>query len=293
MAWLAFCVGTLYSVTIENVVLRGLHRCAINQARPGIAIPSSDLANIADSVGGSHIAEQALKRLVQAGRAVRVRRDLVVLPDAAGLIGVEFLQLLDVVAPNPYLITAGAALQHADLTDQHYFTFSALVPTDTAELRFRGSSAKFFSVDASNLWGWEGEGSTSTRGRRVGQSHFATPERALVDAINHPRYGMSLTQVSNALLRAVDNDRRFLRKLHAAVVRYGAGSLAHGARAAARRTGFIVEQLFSASAAEPYHALVGENRAPVLLRPGLSRKGAVNRKWRLVINARIDPEPTT
>jgi predicted transcriptional regulator of viral defense system len=277
-------------VNIEDRVLRDLHRVAINEGRPGIAVPSSDLVEIAAAVGGLDAATQALKRLAQSRRVIRVRRDLVVLPDAAGLLGVEFVRLLDVVSPRPYLITAGAALQHAGLTDQHYFTFPVLVSRETSELRYRGSTARFFVVDPSNLWGWHGAASLKTRRVRHGVSPFASPERAIIDAINHPRYGMSLTQVSNALLRAVEHDRSFLRELHGAVSLYSAGSLAHGARAAARRTGYMVEQLFGAKAARPYRDLVGENRALALLRPGASRRGAVSHEWRLLVNARVEPE---
>lgn len=293
MAFYAYFIGTLNSVNIEDRVLRDLHRVAIDNDRPGITVPSCDLDEVADAAGGRDAAAQALNRLVRAQRVIRVRRDLVVLPDAAGLLGTNFIKLLDVVAPRPYLITAGAALQHAGLTDQHYFTFCVLVSQETSELRFRGSTARFFVVDRSNLWGWQRVANEPTSRRQPASAGFASPERAIVDGINRPHYGMSLTQVSDALLKAVDGDRGFLRRLHAAVTLYSAGSLAHSSRAAARRTGYIVEQLFGAKAARPYRSMLGENRAPALLRPGASRRGSVDREWRLIVNARIEPELDT
>jgi hypothetical protein len=44
-----------------------------------------------------------------------------VLPDATGRIDVGLADLIDVVAPQPYLITGGSALEYHNLTDQHFF----------------------------------------------------------------------------------------------------------------------------------------------------------------------------
>ncbi len=265
-------------MTVEDLVLRELHRAAREAGRPGIAIPSKDLAAAARRTGDRVAAKQALTRLVAAHRVVRVRKDLLVLPDTTGLLNIEVDDLVEAIAPKPYLITAGAALAHFDLTDQHYFGLAVLVPTEVAKLTYRSQTVKFYKTDPANIWG-------SKRG--VGP-RYARPERALVDTVNHPRYGVSLTQCLDALIRAEARDPEFLDRLFTAVSRYGARG--HSSRAAARRLGFIVERLFGLHAAEPYRDLVGPNRAPVLLRPGGSHEGQVDSTWRVVVNAVLEPE---
>jgi len=270
----------MYTMTIEDRVLRELHRAAVDAGRRGISIPSTDLDAVARRTGDRPAAEQALQRLLRAQRVVRVRRDLLVLPDATGLLNIDLVDLIDGVAPKPYLITGGAALEHFDLTDQHFFGLAVLVPTEVTELRFRGQTATFFTIDPTNIWGWKAEA----------RPRYALPERALVDALNHPRYGVSLTHAADALLRAASRDAAFLDRLLAAVRRYSSGSRGHSSRASARRVGFVVERLFGAGAAAPYRDLLGTNRSPVLLRPGGSPSGAVDRTWRVVVNAILEPE---
>jgi len=270
----------MYVVAIEDVVLRELHRAAVDAGRRGIAVPSVDLDAAARRIGDRAAAEQALKRLLKAQRAVRVRRDLVVLPDATGLLNVDMVDLIDAVAPPPYLITGGRALEHFGLTDQHFFGLAVLVPSEGSKLRYRGQTATFFKTDPRNIWGWELES----------RPHFALPERALVDALNHPRYGVSLTQALDALIGAVSRDSGFLDRLLSVVRRYSAGSRGHSSRSSARRVGLVVERLFGSDAAAPYLDLVGTNRSPVLLRPGGSVSGPVDASWRVVINAVLEPE---
>ena len=270
----------MYAMTIEDRVLRELHRAALEAGRRGIGIPSADLDAVARRTGDRAAAEQALKRLVQAQRVVRVRRDVVVLPESTGLLSIDMDDLVDGIAPQPYLITGGGALEHFDLTDQHFFGLAVLVPSEVTKLRFRGQTATFFKTDPTNIWGWEAEA----------RPRYARPERALVDALNHPRYGVSLTQAADALLRAASRESAFLDRLLAAVLRYRSGSRGHSSRSSARRVGFVVERLFGPGAAAPFRDLVGSNRAPTLLRPGGSSSGPVDSTWRLVVNAVLEPE---
>jgi len=268
------------SMTIEDRVLIELHRAAIDAGRRGIAVPSVDVERVAsgglDRVGVS----EAVRRLTRAGRVVRVRRDLLVLPEATGLTRVGLVDLIDAVAPVPYLITGGRALEHFGLTDQHYFGVAVLVPAEVSPLSFRGERATFFVTDSSNIWG-----AATKQG-----PFFARPERAVIDGLNHPRFGVSLNQAADALIRARSADSSFLDRLAKVVRAYGAGSRNHGSRAAARRVGFIVEQLFGSVAAEPFLPLIGTNKAPVLLRPARRRDGRVDAVWRVVVNATVESE---
>lgn len=265
-------------MTIEDVVLADLHRATREAGRPSIAIPSKDLDVAARRAGGRVAAKQALARLVSARRVVRVRRDLLLLPDPTGLLNIECDDLVEAIAPTAHLITAGAALAHLGLTDQHYFGLVVLVPTEIATLTYRSQTVKFYKTDPTNIWG-------STRGATP---RYACPERALLDAVNHPRYGVSLTQSVDALVRAESSDPEFLDRLQSAVHRYGARG--HGSRSAARRFGLIIDRLYGPSAAAPYREMLGPNRAPVLLRPGGSHEGAVDPTWRVLVNAVLEPE---
>jgi predicted transcriptional regulator of viral defense system len=267
-------------VTVEDVVLRELHRAAVQAGRRGIAVPSADLGAISRQTDDRAAAEKALTRLIQAKRVVRVRRDLLVLPDTTGLLGIDMVDLIDAVAPQPYLITAGGALEHFNLTDQLSFGLVVLVPKESTKLHYRGQAATFFKTDPTNIWGWEPQ----TRPR------FALPERAIVDVLNHPRYGVSLTQALNAITRAASQDTAFLDRLLSAVLLYSAGPRGHSSRTSARRVGLIVERLFGADAAAPYRELIGTNRSPVLMRPGGSPFGPVDSTWRVVVNAVLEPE---
>lgn len=268
----------MYMMRVEDLVLRELHRAAVEAGRPGVIVPSVDLDAVACRTGDRPAAEAALKRLAQSQRAVRVRRDLLVLPEPTGLLGVELADLVAAVAGEIHLITGGAALEHHGLTDQHYFNLTVLVPHEVRKLSYRGQTATFFTTDPSNIWG-----------AAPGPPAYALPERALIDVLNHPRYGVSTTQALDALLAAA-RDPGFLDRLHAAVVRYSAGARGHSSRSAARRVGLVVERLFGAEAAVPYRDLVGANRAPTLLRAGGSPSGDVDDRWRVVVNAALEPE---
>lgn len=264
-------------------MLKELHRVALEANRRGVAIPSADLDVVSERTCGRAAAEQAVKRLVHSGRAVRVRRNLLVLPETTGLLGVELVDLVDAIAPRPYLITGGAALQYFDLTDQHYFGVIVLIPREVTKLTWRGQTATFFTTDPTNIWGWD----------PATKPHYALPERALVDVLNHPRYGVSFAQALSALVRAESRDDAFLDRLLTSVRRYGAGPRGHGSRASARRVGFVVQHLFGTDVAAPYRELVGPNPTPVLLRPGGSSSGPIDSTWRVVVNAVVEPESTS
>ncbi len=177
-------------------------------------------------------------------------------------------ELVDAVAPRPYVITAGRAFEHHDLTDQHFFTMAVLTPTRVKALDWRGQKARFWPTAPAGIWGGtDGPGPC-----------YAQPERALLDALNHHRYGVALTMAVDALEVAASRDPAFLDRLHQATVRYDSPT-------AARRVGLIVERLFGPGPATKYLDLLGQSRAAVLLRPGGPGEGPVDKTWRVRLNA--------
>lgn len=256
----------MYMPTIEDQVLIELHRAADLAGRPGIAMPSQDLDTADQHTGSRSRTKDAISRLQQAGRVTSVRRDLLILPDATGRINVGLARLIDVVAPKPYLITGGRALEHHNLTDQHFFSVAVLAPSRVTPIIYRGERAIFFPMEKKDIWG----------GR--GHPHYATPERVIMDALASTRYGVSFSQVLTALSLKGERDPEFFGRLFVSARRFQSN-------AAARRVGLLVDRLFGSDAAAPFRELIGKSRTPTLLRRGGRTDGSFDSTWRVVVNA--------
>ena len=264
----------LCTVKIEDRMLRDLHRATSLAGRPGIAVPSQDLVRETQAMGRRAVAA-ALHRLTRSGRVLSVRKDLLVLPDATGRVTVTLPDLIEVVAPERHLITGARALDMNGLTDQYSFIVVVLVPTPVQGFTYRGEEAVFLTTRPARIWGWQPDG-----------PHIASPERAILDGVSHPRYGVTLHMAIRALQSAVDQDLKFLKRLLKAARKYDSA-------ATARRVGLIVDRLCGPAAAQPFHQLIGDSRSPVVLRPGGERTGEINRQWRLIMNASVEPEEVT
>jgi predicted transcriptional regulator of viral defense system len=260
-------------MSLEDRVLREMHGLALDAGRPSVSVPSSDLDSLSGVADGKWSAQSAIQRLVRSGRVTRVRRDLLVLPDSTGRLKLDLPDLIDVVAPQPYLITAGRALEHHDLIDQHFFGVTVLTPKELEPLSFRGQSAKFVKTDVENIWDWV----------ETPRPRYALPERAIVDALNHPRYGVSLSLAVDALLAAERRDPNFTDRLLDTVRRFESPAIA-------RRVGYVVHRFVGPDAAMPFRKLIGQNRSPVMLRPTGRRTGDVDSAWRVLVNAGVQPE---
>jgi predicted transcriptional regulator of viral defense system len=262
-------------MALEDRVLVELHRAATLAGRPGVAVPSQDLEAADQQTGNRANTYRALLRLARAGRITTVRKDLAVLPDATGRAIVGLPELVDAVAPLPYLITGGRALEYQRLTDQHFFSTTVSVPARVTGFSYRGETAIFLTTSPAQIWGWQDDE----------RPRFATPERVLTDVLGHSRYGVSLPQALSALHLAVDHDPELMGRLVESVRRYGSA-------AAARRVGLLIDRLFGDEAAAPFHEMIGSSRTPVLLRPSGSTKGEIDRTWRVVVNATAALEVT-
>jgi predicted transcriptional regulator of viral defense system len=258
-------------LSVQDRVLVELHRAATLAGRPGITVPSTDL-NLGNRESGNRESTlKAISRLARAGRVTPVRKDLLVLPDTTGRVSVGIENLVDAVAPQPYLITGGRALEHHNLTDQHYFSIVVLVSTRVSPVIYRGERAVFVLRNEKHIWGGKGH------------PHFATPERVIVDVLSSTRYDVAFSQVLTALSLAGQRDPKFLGRLVASARRFGSD-------ATARRVGLLVDQLFGPDAATPFRKLIGESRTPTLLRRGGRTDGPVDTTWRVIVNASIESE---
>lgn len=256
-------------LSVEDQVLVELHRAATLAGRPGIAVPSTDL-NLGNRDSRSReSALKAISRLARAGRVTPVRKDLLVLPDTTGRVIVGIEDLVDAVAPQPYLITGGRALEHHNLTDQHYFSVAVLVSTRVSPIMYRGERAVFVLSNEQYIWGGKGH------------PHFATPERVIVDILSSTRYGVAFSQVLTALSLAGRRDPKFLGRLVANARRFRSN-------ATSRRVGLLVDRIFGSDAAAPFRELIGKSRTPTLLRSGGRTDGPVDTTWRVIVNASIE-----
>jgi predicted transcriptional regulator of viral defense system len=229
-----------------------------------------DLAAI-DPVTGSRAASFAvLRRLAEIGQLEPVRRGTYVMRDETGVLRVDLLSLIDAVTPAPYLITAGRALAAHDLSDPHFRTAIVLVPRPRRPFTWRGDRVRYVVAPADRIWG----------ARRSGP-RLAAPERAILDSIAHPRWGVTFSQAAEALRLALDRSPRFAARLATATRRYRNA-------ATARRLGFLVEQIAGPDAAAPFRALRGSSRAATLLDPAGSRTGPYEPRWRVRVNADLD-----
>lgn len=114
----------------------------------GISIVSQDAPRADAATGARSRTNQAIERLATQDRVRHVRRDLLVLADAAGLFEATPAQLINVVAPDPYLITGGAALALQGLVDEHFFRLTVLVPRPLRSFSYEGQEAQFLVVAA-------------------------------------------------------------------------------------------------------------------------------------------------
>lgn len=233
-------------------------------------VVEDDLEAIDTLTGSREASFAVLRRLAQIGQLERVRRGTYVMRDETGVLRVDLPALIDAVTPAPYLITAGRALAAHDLSDQHFRTAVVLVSSLRRNFEWRGDQVRYVVAERDRLWG------ASRRGPQV-----ATPERAILDSLSHPRWGVTFAQSVEALDLALARWPRFPARLATAAERYR-----HAATA--RRLGFLVEQFAGPDAADPFQALLGTSRAATPLDPSGGAEGTYNARWRLRVNRDVD-----
>ena len=198
-----------------------LVRASSLAGRPGIVILDEDLSALHPPDGSATAVHSLLAAVEREGYLRRVRRGAYVLVDSAGGIRTGLLDLVAAVTPKPYLLTAGRALQFHELSDQHFRRVHVLVPTQLRSWSWRGDEVRYSRTDRS-LRG------ASTRTQKT-RANVATAERAIADSLAHPKWGVTLTQVVEALDTLLGRDPSPpsdspVRSPHTTVTRWRAGS---------------------------------------------------------------------
>ncbi|HEV7774071.1 MAG TPA: type IV toxin-antitoxin system AbiEi family antitoxin [Conexibacter sp.] len=247
-----------------------LARAATLAGRPDVVVLVDDLPSLPVSRRDAHV---ALDKLERSGRIQRVRRGAYALVDSTGNVRVDLLDLIAALTPDPYLVSGGRALQLHGLTDQHFRRVHVLVPHALRSWSWRGDDVRYVSTGVSLRGG-------ATRAR-PSRARIAPPERAIADSLSHPRWGVTLAQVAEALDAMLARDRTFADRLAREAVRQRSHALA-------RRLGLLVSHLAGPDAARPLIPLRGDSRASALLQAGGPPDGPTDARWRVRVNVDLD-----
>jgi predicted transcriptional regulator of viral defense system len=171
-------------------------------------------------------------------------------------------------------VTSGYALAHHGLSDQSFRTIIVLSPVQQRGWHWQGERVVYVLQPEERIWG----------GRPLkpadSPTFVAGGDRAIVDSLAHPRWGVTLGQVVEAIRKA-SSDPGFSERLARTAARYGNAAVA-------RRLGFITSRLGGERAALPFRSLIGTSRAPALLDVSGPHSGKPHPEWRLTENVAFD-----
>lgn len=247
-----------------------LNRRALDADRHPVVRLDEDMETLDVSTGSRRRSQDALRQLRRDGRLRRVRRGVYLLVAPTGSTDARILPLIDAVTPRPYLVTAGRALAEFGLTDQHFFRVIVLTSHRLNDWSWQGDEVRYALLAPERIWGLSSPDGPS----------IALPERAILDCLANPRWGVTLPQAAEAVDRAVAG-RTTPKDLAHAAERYGSAAVA-------RRLGYLLELLRGPDAAEPLLALRGRSHAHVLLSASAPDRGSTSPRWGVRIN--VDPE---
>lgn len=247
-----------------------LSRRALDADRHPVVRLDEDMETLDVSTGSRRRSQDALRQLRRDGRLRRVRRGVYLLVAPTGSTDARILPLIDAVTPRPYLVTAGRALAEFGLTDQHFFRVIVLTSHRLNDWSWQGDEVRYALLAPERIWGVSTPDGPS----------IALPERAILDCLANPRWGVTLPQAAEAVDRAVAG-RTTPKDLAHAAERYGSAAVA-------RRLGYLLELLHGPDAAEPLLALRGRSHAHVLLSSSAPDRGPTSPRWGVRIN--VDPE---
>lgn len=243
-----------------------LNRRTLEAGRHPVVRLAEDIQALDSATGSRRRSQDALRQLSRDGRLRHVRRGIYLLAAPTGSTDARLLSLIDATTPRPYLITAGRALAELGLSDQHFFGVVVLSSHRLNNWSWQGDEVRYAVLAPERIWG-----ANAAAGPRV-----ASPERAILDSLANPRWGVSVAQAAEAIDRAV-SEQTSAKRLAQAAKRYGSA-------ATARRLGYLLELLDGPAAAEDLLPLRGRSHASVLLSSATPAHGPSSPRWGLRIN---------
>lgn len=256
----------------RQAVAYRLSRASSAARRPGIFVLAND-GDALDELTGSRARTHALvKQLEDEGRLQRVRRGTYVLVDSNGNVGAGILDLVAALTPARHLVTGGRALQFHDLSDQHFRRIQVLVEHRIRDWSWRGDQVRYVETNLTRV--------SPVRTRKT-RARIASEERAISDSMTHPRWGVTLGQVVEALdgyLRSPANSPAAL-----------ASEIAlSGTDAVARRLGYLVSWIAGPELALPFLPLRGRRNGATPLQVGSAAIGPIDPVWKVQVNVDLD-----
>ena len=250
-----------------------LSRAASLAGRPGIVVLEEDLRVLDSTTHGRPQSHALIDGLERAGRLRRVRRGVYALVEATGGVRIGTLDLVAALTPRPYLVTGGRALQFHELTDQHFHRVQVLSSRQLRPWSWRGDEVRYTKTDKRLRGG-------AIRSRKT-TARIATPAHAIADSLRHPRWGVTLSQVVEALDKALVRIPDFADMLAVEVARQDNHALA-------RRLGFLVAHIAGAQEARPFLPLLGASKAPTPLEASGGGNGPIDPTWQVRVNVDLE-----
>lgn len=226
-------------------------------------------------------AYMALHRLVKAGWLVMPRSGFYVIVDpqhrAAGTLPPEwFIHELLTHMHRPYYVGLLSAAQHHGAAHHRPLEFQVVIPrravrpirAGNVQIRFYGKGP----FDCSQ---------TQDAKTPAGTMKVATPETTAWDLVRYVQAAGGLEHVVTVLAELADT-------LHAARLRETVKR--HGARLVAQRLGYLLDRLGRRDLTKGLAGWVGAAPLRALDPSAPVAQATESRKWRLLINARVEPE---
>jgi predicted transcriptional regulator of viral defense system len=233
-----------------------------------------DAALIDEITGDRTRSLNLLSRMTESGFLRRVRKGAYVARSRAGTIGVTPLQLVGELSPPRHMLTAGRALTLQGVSDQVHRRMIVLVARQTTDWEWMGDRVQYAKVLHKSIWG----GAPLPQGPH--KTIVASSQRAIVDSLAQPGWGVSLFEVVKALRAGLASDR-FTDLLASTAARYDNASVS-------RRLGLLVERLGGSRKSDSFLPIRGSSHSVVLLRPGYNASGPIDPKWGVRQNVDLD-----
>jgi predicted transcriptional regulator of viral defense system len=226
----------------------------------------------------SRVAALRLARYARGGWLVHVRRGLYYLPPLEGGPGgvAEDPWILADVLFSPCYIGGWTASEHWGLTEQ---LFRSTFVVTGASIRRReqivlGAEFRLVRVPKARIESVAG----IWRGRE--RVKVSAPERTLVDGLVDPSWMGGVRQLAEMIAA-------YRESVGASAARLAEELDRHGNGAAHKRAGYLAERLWPDALELHARAEAGRSTGVVRLDPSLSRRGRMNRRWGLWVNAAV------
>lgn len=226
-----------------------------------------------------HKPRSLLDSLVRKKWVLKIKRGVyVIVPFEAGELGAESYTIHSFVIASllvePYYIGYWSALNYHGLTDQTPPAVYIASTKPRNSRRILNTEFRFVTIPARKMFGTE---ETEIEKRKV---VISSPEKTIVDCLDHPEHSGGVEEVAKTLYFAKDEINPKKLVLFAKKI---------GNTAVLKRLGYLAEVLKLEDCLKLL-AVAKLGSGYSLLDPTLPKRGKIRETWKLVLNAPIDPE---